>query len=57
MLLLAGLLGIATGIVIVIGWPWTGLWAPGLFLAIDLLVHATWWLMIGFAPRQTARQP
>lgn len=51
-LVASGLLGIATGIVVLLGFPWSGLIVPGLLLAIDLIVHGGWWLMLGALVRR-----
>ena len=47
LLLLSGALGILAGLVIMTGYPMTGLWVLGFCLGVDLLVHGLWWL--GFA--------
>jgi uncharacterized membrane protein HdeD (DUF308 family) len=51
LLTLSGIIGIAAGIIIFVGWPVTGLWVPGLVLAIDVLFQGFAWLMFGFAIR------
>lgn len=55
LLLASGVLGVLTGIVVLIGWPWTGLWVLGLFLGLDLIMHGAWWLAFAFAMRSWAR--
>ena len=47
LLLLSGALGILAGLVIMTGYPMTGLWVLGFCLGVDLFVHGLWWL--GFA--------
>ena len=47
LLLLSGVVGIAAGLVIMTGFPATGLWVLGFVVAIDLFIHGLWWL--GFA--------
>lgn len=46
MLVLSGLLGVFTGLLIIAGWPATGLVVLGLFLGLDLLMFGTWWLVL-----------
>lgn len=52
LLLLSGLLGIALAVVLVLGFPWSGLIVPGMLLGIDFIMHGTWWLMLGFFVRR-----
>jgi uncharacterized membrane protein HdeD (DUF308 family) len=52
LLLLSGIIGIATGVVIMLGWPWSGLIVPGLLFGIDMMFHGAWWLALGLALRQ-----
>lgn len=52
LLLASGLLGIALGVVLFLGFPWSGLVVPGMLLGIDLLFNGTWWLMLGFFVRR-----
>jgi uncharacterized membrane protein HdeD (DUF308 family) len=51
MLVVSGAVGVLAGVVILSGWPMTGLWVLGLCLAIDLIMHGVWWLVFGFALR------
>ena len=43
-MLLSGLFGVLAGVVILTGFPMTGLWVLGLLLGIDLLSHGIGWL-------------
>jgi uncharacterized membrane protein HdeD (DUF308 family) len=52
LLLASGLLGIITGIVLLVGFPWSGLLVPGILLGIDLIIHGTWWLALGIFVRR-----
>ena len=52
LLLLSGIVGIATGVIIMLGWPWSGLVVPGLLFGIDMMFHGAWWLALGLALRQ-----
>jgi uncharacterized membrane protein HdeD (DUF308 family) len=52
LLVLSGLIAIATGVIIFLGWPWSGLVVPGLMLGIDMAFHGSWWLALGFALRR-----
>jgi uncharacterized membrane protein HdeD (DUF308 family) len=51
LLLLSGVVGILAGLVIMTGFPMTGLWVLGLMLGIDLFVHGFWWLGFAFMLR------
>jgi uncharacterized membrane protein HdeD (DUF308 family) len=51
LLLLSGVIGVLAGLVIMTGYPMTGLWVLGLVLGIDLLMHGLWWLSIGLMIR------
>src|SRR5262245_41623503 len=55
LLLISGIFGVLAGLVIVMGWPVTGLWVIGFLLGIDLIVHGVGWLV--FAWRPAARAP
>jgi uncharacterized membrane protein HdeD (DUF308 family) len=52
LLFASGLLGIALGVVLIFGFPFSGLVVPGMLLGIDLLFNGTWWLMLGFFVRR-----
>lgn len=49
---LSGLIGIALGIVLFLGFPWSGLVVPGMLLGIDLIFHGAWWLTLGLVVRR-----
>lgn len=51
LLLLSGVIGVLAGLVIMTGYPMTGLWVLGLVLGVDLLMHGIWWLAIGLMLR------
>jgi len=44
LLLLSGVLGVLAGLVIMTGYPMTGLWVLGFCLGVDLFIHGVWWL-------------
>ncbi|MDI6025927.1 DUF308 domain-containing protein [Corticibacterium sp. UT-5YL-CI-8] len=44
LILVSGLFGLLAGVMILIGWPSTGLWAIGAFLGIDLILHGLGWI-------------
>lgn len=44
LMLLSGVFGILAGIVIMTGFPMSGLWVLGLLLGIDLITHGVAWL-------------
>lgn len=48
----SGLLGIALGVVLFWGFPWSGLVLPGILLGVDLIFHGAWWLAMGFWVRR-----
>ena len=52
LLLASGLLGVALGVVLILGFPWSGLVVPGMLLGIDLLFNGAWWLMLAFFVRR-----
>jgi uncharacterized membrane protein HdeD (DUF308 family) len=49
-MLISGLFGIVAGLVILTGFPRTGLWVLGFLLGIDLLAHGMAWLTFGWLP-------
>lgn len=51
-LLASGLVGVATGVVLFLGFPWSGLVVPGILLGIDVLFHGVWWLTLGALVRR-----
>lgn len=53
-MLLSGVFGILAGLIILTGFPMTGLWVLGLLLGIDLIGHGIAWLTYGW-PLSTVR--
>ena len=53
-MVLSGLFGCLAGLVILVGWPLTGLWVIGVFLGIDLISHGVAWLTYGWLPSARA---
>jgi uncharacterized membrane protein HdeD (DUF308 family) len=51
MMLLSGAFAVLAGLVVISGWPASGIWTLGLLLAIDLLSHGLAWLTYGWLPR------
>jgi len=49
-MLLSGVFGILAGLVILTGFPMTGLWVLGLLLGIDLISHGIAWLTYARLP-------
>jgi uncharacterized membrane protein HdeD (DUF308 family) len=47
-MLLSGVVGVLAGLVILTGFPMTGLWVLGLLLGIDLVAHGIAWLTYGW---------
>lgn len=52
--LLGGIISVALGVLIFAGWPVSGLWVIGLFIAIELLVHGWSYIFIALAARSAA---
>jgi uncharacterized membrane protein HdeD (DUF308 family) len=53
----SALLSIITGMVLLMGFPWSGLVVPGILLGIDLTIHGAWWLALGLLARRPAAVP
>lgn len=51
LLLLSGIFGIIAGLIILSGWPVTGLWIIGLLLGFDLIFHGVGWIFHAWAPK------
>jgi uncharacterized membrane protein HdeD (DUF308 family) len=49
-MLLSGLFGILAGLVILTGFPKTGLWVLGFLLGVDLITHGLGWLSYAWQP-------
>lgn len=47
--LLAGITAIILGVLILLQWPYSGLWVLGMFIAIDLLVNGWTYIFIALA--------
>jgi uncharacterized membrane protein HdeD (DUF308 family) len=47
-MLISGIIGVLAGLVILAGWPVTGLWVLGFLLGIDLISHGIAWLAYGW---------
>jgi uncharacterized membrane protein HdeD (DUF308 family) len=54
LLLLSGIFGILAGLVVLLGWPASGLWVIGFLLGIDLIFHGVGWLALAWRPAATA---
>ncbi|WP_407151964.1 HdeD family acid-resistance protein [Bradyrhizobium sp. ORS 86] len=55
-MLASGIFGVLAGLIILTGFPATGLWVLGLLLGIDLLSHGVGWLTYALQPAvRTAR--
>jgi len=50
LMLLSGAFGIVAGLIILTGFPTTGLWVLGLVLGIDLISHGAAWLTFAWLP-------
>jgi uncharacterized membrane protein HdeD (DUF308 family) len=49
-MLVSGVFGVLAGLVILTGFPMTGLWVLGLLLGIDLISHGVAWLTYAWLP-------
>ncbi|HMM90591.1 HdeD family acid-resistance protein [Bradyrhizobium sp.] len=52
-ILLSGVFGVLAGLVILTGWPVTGLWVIGFLLGVDLIAHGLGWLVYAWKPAST----
>jgi uncharacterized membrane protein HdeD (DUF308 family) len=49
-MLLSGIIGVLAGLVILTGFPRTGLWVLGFMLGIDLIMHGVAWFSYAWQP-------
>lgn len=49
--LFSGIVKFALGLLILLGWPETGLWVFGLFIGIDLIVYGWFWVILALTIR------
>jgi len=49
-MVLSGVFGILAGLVVLSGFPMTGLWVLGFILGIDLIIHGVAWLTYAWLP-------
>lgn len=49
-MLLSGVFGLLAGLVILSGWPASGLWLLGALLGVDLIIHGVAWLIFAIRP-------
>jgi uncharacterized membrane protein HdeD (DUF308 family) len=54
LLLISGLIGVGAGVIILSGWPATGLWVLGLVVGIDLISYGFWWIAYAVTGRHYA---
>ncbi len=52
LLTVSGLLSLALGVVLILGFPWSGLVVPGMILGVDLIFQGAWWLTVGLWVRR-----
>jgi uncharacterized membrane protein HdeD (DUF308 family) len=57
LLSISGLTGILAGLIILSGWPVSGLWVFGLVLGFDLLLYGFWWLARGLSLAPVKARP
>jgi uncharacterized membrane protein HdeD (DUF308 family) len=53
-MIVSGVFGVIAGLIILTGWPATGIWVLGLLLGIDLIAHGVAWLTYAWAPSARA---
>jgi uncharacterized membrane protein HdeD (DUF308 family) len=53
-MLLSGVFGVLAGLVILTGFPMTGLWVLGFLLGVDLISHGIGWLAYAWKPTTSA---
>jgi uncharacterized membrane protein HdeD (DUF308 family) len=53
-MVLSGIFGILAGLIILSGWPMTGLWFLGFLLGLDLVFHGVAWLLLAWQPAARA---
>ena len=51
-LTVSGLLSLGLGVVLILGFPWSGLVVPGILLGVDLIFQGAWWLTLGLWVRR-----
>ncbi|MCE3044915.1 MULTISPECIES: HdeD family acid-resistance protein [Legionella] len=52
-LILAGIIAIALGVMIIMQWPISGLWVIGLFIAVELMVDGWAYIFLAIAMRRS----
>jgi uncharacterized membrane protein HdeD (DUF308 family) len=52
LLTMSGLLSVALGVVLIVGFPWSGLVVPGILIGVDLIFQGSWWLTVGLWVRR-----
>ena len=50
LMLLSGIFGVLAGLIVLSGFPKTGLWVLGLVLGVDLISHGAAWLAYAWLP-------
>jgi uncharacterized membrane protein HdeD (DUF308 family) len=53
--LAGGIISLVLGVLIILGWPVSGLWVIGVFIAIELIVNGWTYLFIALAARRMAK--
>jgi uncharacterized membrane protein HdeD (DUF308 family) len=52
LLAVSGLLSVALGVVLILGFPWSGLVVPGILLGVDMIFQGSWWITVGLWVRR-----
>jgi len=50
LMVLSGVVGVLAGLIILSGWPASGLWVIGALLGVDLIIHGIAWLAFALRP-------
>lgn len=58
LLMMSGIVGTLAGVVLLSRWPISGIWAIGLLLGVDFIVHGFGWLAVAWRqrPRRAAQE-
>lgn len=51
-MILSGVLGVIAGLIVLTGWPVSGIWVLGLLLGVDLISSGIAWLMYASVPAE-----
>lgn len=55
--LFSGAVNVVLGIMLLKGWPYTGLWFIGFCVGLEMIFRGWFWVMLGFAVKQIPPKP